>query len=529
MRRFLALALPPLMGGALGALLAGVAGFQPAVAPYLAGPGPISSRVDTSLLAYLGPGPGLAAGLAALALLRALLDVSAWGPLLAGRAPETQRKPFPLPGVLLIEGLCLLSALPAGAASVLLGATRYPYFAPAVALLGLGPWTLFPPLLTRLGTPTPRPLRLLLLAPLHATILAIGSTLAAWGWRTGLPRAAAGFAGGAWGPIATLVVIRVLALPPRPHHALPPLLPILAVLGASFRPTVPALPYPRTRAATPEWVEVSGPSDDGAAPGAAALLLVPGIDTTEERSSLYQLDPASLGFPPARTFRFSYAGPDPNCRPLPFDASKTQQPLTLSSFLFFETLKCLRSLGFTDVLVVAQSLGAAVVAGGAPHTPTLQLVYLSPAPGGPLLPKTALPRVEPLLAAFLFLAEKAGKTSVDAEAPFFAEILRDPKLLDRTLEGGPPALSLWAATDLLAWGPCPPRIPGPRAVLPATHSSLPSSPKTAALIASWRRTPPGQARGDFPAWADWLGSASSSWFPPILSVEGCALQTSTTG
>jgi pimeloyl-ACP methyl ester carboxylesterase len=104
----------------------------------------------------------------------------------------------------------------------------------------------------------------------------------------------------------------------------------------------------------------------------AALLVVPGVDTSTGRGAAYRLDPSHLGFPCDRVYYFSYRGPDESAAPQgeaacpirlhrTYFPPATQRPLgELVEALAAQVAAVRTQIGASPLVVLTHSQGAAI-------------------------------------------------------------------------------------------------------------------------------------------------------------------------
>jgi hypothetical protein len=276
-------------------------------------------------------------------------------------------------------------------------------------------------------------------------------------------------------------------------------------------------------------VPAEGAAEGRPATGEGTLFLVPGIGGETGTSTMFELDPAALGFDCDRTAYFSYAGPGrggpqrqarcPVRTGAPYRSDDTRRPIDELAASFRAQLAELTP----PVVVVAHSQGAWVAAaaldrGSAP--PVEALVLVGAFPGhrhGYELDGTGAGVVgTDALEALIAVLRGAGATTFDPRAPLSRQILGTPDGVRSLVRGAfPPEVrvatvtsafdlpvmaegwQLSGATDL-----CP---------VPVHHGHLPTSSQVHDRVRAFLA---GHPESGCPWWRRWPAQALTAFGPP---------------
>lgn len=261
-----------------------------------------------------------------------------------------------------------------------------------------------------------------------------------------------------------------------------------------------------------------------------SLFLVPGIGGSSGTSTMFRLDPATLGFDCEQTAYFSYAGTGPGAPqraarcPItsgaPYRAEDTRRPLDELAATFRDQLAELEP----PVVVVAHSQGGWVAAAGIDERAAgsvEDLVLLGAFPRhrrGYTLDGTGRGSVgtdgmEVLMTGL----RSAGWTSFQPRAPLPRELLGTPGAVDDLMRSLPDGLRVATVTSILDLPVMPPdwRLPGAADLCPlyVDHGHLPVSGAVYEQIRDHLAGRDG-GNGGCPWWRRWPAQAFSAFAVP---------------
>ena len=332
---------------------------------------------------------------------------------------------------------------------------------------------------------------------------------------------------GPWGSVGLVPASAALTVAALGYRARRPREP----LGA-----VPILASVMTAAMLAPLGVVSAGGTQTKAQTEAVLFLVPGVDTSSGRGSLYRFDPAALGFSCDRVFYYSYLGPGPGAPrgdarcPIrlhaPYLQKDTQLSIQqLSSALSRQITAIRQTTDAAPVVVVTHSQGnliawRAISSGSTPtvsHLVTLAGFAENPAPY-PARGDDGPGRVGgDLLRGLTSLARRVGVGSFDPDAPLARQILATAggtrAVLSERLPSGVQALTVAATFDApLSPGGLSVRGARDGGTVDTTHVGLVTSARTAHIIRRFLAGDPGGRATPFAVGLGWITPAFGS--PP---------------
>jgi hypothetical protein len=264
---------------------------------------------------------------------------------------------------------------------------------------------------------------------------------------------------GTWGAVLTVVASAGLTAA------------TLVYLGTEGAPSRSSTPAVALLVALTAVVPMHGSPSGQVAPN-AAILVVPGVDTSSGRGAAYRLDVEEIGFPCDRVFYFSYRGPGEGAPsgeapcPIrlhrPYAETSTQRPLAeLVEMFALQVEEIQRATQAAPLVAVTHSQGGAIAwravsegravnvshviaLAGFPHSP---VAYPPPGDDGPGRAGADALRVLSWFSRFL------GAGAFDPDAPLARELLARPNGLEdvfaQPLPPGVTGASLFATMDLV--------------------------------------------------------------------------------